>query len=75
MCTHFGKDRHNIYPTGFFCHEYDLWEATRHLSARAKISQKRYACQENHTSTIQPTHMNNKRWVPRKQTNQINSNR
>ena len=75
MCTHYSKDRHNIYPTAFFCHKCDLWEVNRHLSASAKRSQKRYACKAYHTSTVQPTHTNNKIWVPRKQANQINSNR
>ena len=75
MCTHNGKDWHNSYPTTLFCHECNLWEAKRHLSARAKRSQNRYACKAHHTSTVKPTHMNNKIWVPRKQANQIKSNR
>ena len=52
-----------------------MWESTGRLSARAKRSQKRYACTACHSSTVHPTHMNDKIWVPRKQANQINSNK
>ena len=63
-CTHFGADRHAKYPNAFFCHQCDVWESSRQFSKRAKKTQKRYACRAQHTSTINPTHINEKLKLP-----------
>ena len=50
-----------------------VWESSGQFSKRAKKTQKRYACRAQHTSTTNPTHINEKLKFPPK-TNHIFQN-